>query len=217
MSRTAGMYQTLCSSGSSRYSAGRNGARSCEARRPRIVWSLLMSVICPSRTSMWLGTWTTGASAAVTPPRASPTERPSRRTMRKNRSVVRAWSRARIASVRWSADRVGIGGSSGGDHDAWRAAVHGDFAEQDRTSVGGERDVPDGPGLDPEADRSDHLEERTVGFEAEHRAADGLVVHELQLVVARHHLGVARVPLERALGEERGGGGPRAPHVGGAG
>jgi hypothetical protein len=93
-----------------------------------------MSVICPSRTSMWLGTWTNGASAAVTSPSASPTERPSRRTMRKKRSVVRAWSRARIASVNWSADVVGIADSSGGGRQAWRAAVHGALAEHDAIS-----------------------------------------------------------------------------------
>ena len=48
---------------------------------------------------MWLGTWTNGASAAVTTASASPIERPSRATMRKNRSAVRGWSRSRMASV----------------------------------------------------------------------------------------------------------------------
>ncbi len=55
--------------------------RPAEVRSPRIVWSLLTSVICPSRTLMWLGTWTNGASAAVTTPSASPTERPCRATI----------------------------------------------------------------------------------------------------------------------------------------
>src|SRR5215831_848419 len=57
-------------------------------------------------------------------------------------------------------------------------------------------------------------EERAVRFEPEHGATDRLVVHELQLIVARHHLGVARVPLERARGEDRGGAGGSADHVG---
>src|SRR2546428_8630585 len=77
MSRPAGMYQTPCKSGSSRWLSGRNGARLRAARRPRIVWSLLISVIWPSRTLMWLGTWTNGASALVTTSRASLSERPS--------------------------------------------------------------------------------------------------------------------------------------------
>src|SRR5262249_17293037 len=68
----------------------------------RMVWSLLMSVICPSRTLMWLGTWTKGASAVVTAPSASPIERPSRATMRWKRSVVRGWSRSRMDSVSMS-------------------------------------------------------------------------------------------------------------------
>ncbi len=89
MSSPAGMYQTDCSNGSRRYGSGRNGARLVEVRRPRIVWSLLMSVICPSRTLMWFGTWTNGASAAVTTLSASLTERPCRATIWKKRSVVR--------------------------------------------------------------------------------------------------------------------------------
>jgi hypothetical protein len=48
----------------------------------------LIKVIWPSRTLIWLGTWTNGASAAVTTLSASPTECPSR-VIRKNRSVVR--------------------------------------------------------------------------------------------------------------------------------
>ena len=83
------MYHTLCSIGSRRYSSGRYGVRSAEVRRPRIVWSLLISVICPSRTLMWFGTWTNGASASVTTLSASPIERPSRRTRLKKRSAVR--------------------------------------------------------------------------------------------------------------------------------
>src|SRR5262245_37657549 len=43
-----------------------------------MVWSLLTRVIWPSRTLMWLGTCTKGASAAVTTPRASESGRPSR-------------------------------------------------------------------------------------------------------------------------------------------
>ena len=90
MSRPAGMYQTPCRSGRRRYGSGRYGARLAEVRRPRIVWSLLMRVIWPSRTLMWLGTWTNGASAAVTTSSASPNERLSSRfTIRKKRSVVR--------------------------------------------------------------------------------------------------------------------------------
>jgi hypothetical protein len=54
-----------------------------------MVWSLLTNVIIPSRTLMWFGTWTNGASAAVTAPSASPSECPSRRTIWKKRSVVR--------------------------------------------------------------------------------------------------------------------------------
>ena len=88
MSSPAGMYQTLCRSGSRRCVSGRKGARFVEVRRPRMVWSLLMRVICPSRMLMWLGTWTKGASAAVTTLSASLVERPSR-IIRKKRSVVR--------------------------------------------------------------------------------------------------------------------------------
>ena len=49
------------------------------------------------------------------------------------------------------------------------------------------------------------LEQRAVRLEAEHGAPHRLVVHELQLVVAGDHLGVARVALQRAAGEDRGG------------
>src|SRR5215831_9568727 len=56
-------------------------------------------------------------------------------------------------------------------------------------------------------------EERAVRFEPEHGAPDCLVVHELQLVVTRDHLGVARVPFERARGEDRRGAGGGADHV----
>ena len=93
------MYQTLCNSGSRRWDSGRYGIRAVEVRRPRIVWSLFTSTICPSRTLIWFGTWTNGASAAVTTLSASPTERPSRATMPWNRSAVRGWSRCRMASV----------------------------------------------------------------------------------------------------------------------
>jgi hypothetical protein len=48
-----------------------------------------MSVIWPSRTLMWLGTWTNGASAVVTTSSASAIDCPSRLTIRKKRSVVR--------------------------------------------------------------------------------------------------------------------------------
>ena len=54
-----------------------------------MVWSLLISVIWPSRTLMWLGTCTKGASAAVTTLSAWPTVYPCRATILKNRSVVR--------------------------------------------------------------------------------------------------------------------------------
>ncbi len=94
------MYHTLCKSGSSRYFCGRYGIRQAEARSPRIVWSLLISETWPSLMLIWLGTWTNGASAAVTTESASPTERPSFATIRKNRSVVRGWSRSRMAAVR---------------------------------------------------------------------------------------------------------------------
>ena len=83
------MYQTLCKSGSNRCDSGRNGPRLTEVRRPRIVWSLLISVIAPSRTLMWLGTCTNGASALVTTDSASPSERPSRLTIWKKRSAAR--------------------------------------------------------------------------------------------------------------------------------
>ena len=98
------MYQTLWSIGSRRYSWGTYGTRLIDVRSPRIVWSLFTSVICPSRTLMWLGTWTNGASAAVTTLSASPIERPWRATIRKNRSAVRGWSRSRMASVSRSND-----------------------------------------------------------------------------------------------------------------
>src|SRR5215831_13861406 len=56
-------------------------------------------------------------------------------------------------------------------------------------------------------------EEWAVRFEPEYGAPDRLVVHELQLVVTRDHLGVARVPLERARREDRRGAGGGADHV----
>ena len=49
---------------------------------------------------MWFGTWTNGASAAVTTLSASPMDRPWRFTIWKKMSVVRGWSRSRMASVR---------------------------------------------------------------------------------------------------------------------
>ena len=94
------MYHTLCNSGSSRYFSGRYGIRQAEARSPKIVWSLLISETWPSLMLMWLGTWTNGASAAVTTASASPTGRPSFATIWKNRSAVRGWSRSKMASVR---------------------------------------------------------------------------------------------------------------------
>src|SRR5262245_13540254 len=48
---------------------------------------------------MWLGTCTKGASAEASTPRASPVDRRWRATIWKYRSVVRGWSRSRIASV----------------------------------------------------------------------------------------------------------------------
>ena len=45
MSSPAGMYHTLCRIGSRRYGSGMKAARFADVRRPRIVWSLLTSVI----------------------------------------------------------------------------------------------------------------------------------------------------------------------------
>lgn len=84
------MYQTLCSIGSSRYGSGRYGISDVDVRRPRIVWSLLIRVMMPSRTLIWFGTWTNGASASVTTLSASPMLRPSRRTRLWKMSAVRA-------------------------------------------------------------------------------------------------------------------------------
>src|SRR5688572_8423198 len=73
-----------------------------------MVWSLLTSVIWPSRTLTWLGTCTNGASAAATTARASPRGRFSRRTIPWKSSVVRAWSRARMASVSSARDASSV-------------------------------------------------------------------------------------------------------------
>jgi hypothetical protein len=45
-------------------------------------------------------------------------------------------------------DVVGIAAPSHGDHDGWRAAVHGDFAEHDAISNFGLRVMGSNPGTD---------------------------------------------------------------------